>query len=196
MGMPFFHRLVRRLRRLRDEESGVVAVETMMVTPMLIVGLFMSYEFFDLYQQQSLREKATYTVADALSRETAIVDDTYIDNLKTTFDMMVRARGETQLRVSVVRFHAAAGGSHELRWSEVRGTGPMQALTQPDLATASEVFPMMINGQDMILVESEGVHVPTLARAIIPDQQLDTRMFMTLRFASQLCFEGVCTPVS
>lgn len=196
MGMSLFPRLVRRLRRLRDEESGVVAVETMIVTPMLILGLFMSYEFFYLYQQQSLREKATYTVADALSRETAIVDDTYIDNIKTTFDMIVRARGDTQLRISVVRFHAAGGGSYELRWSEVRGTGPMDALTQAELANASEVFPFMINGQDLILVESEGVHVPTLARAIIPDQRLNTRMFMTLRFASQLCFEGVCTPVS
>lgn len=196
MGIPLLHRLARRMRRLRDEESGVVAVETMMITPFLIVGLFMSYEFFDLYQQQSLREKATYTVADALSRETAIVDDTYIDNIKTTFDMIVRARGDTQLRISVVRFHASAGGSYELRWSEVRGDGPMQALTQAGLVNAAEVFPFMINGQDLILVESEGVHVPTLARAIIPDQQLNTRMFMTLRFASQLCFEGVCTPVS
>lgn len=191
-----FRPLLRALRRRFGNEDGVIAVETVVITPFLLMGLFLSYEYYDVYRQRSLIEKATYTVTDALSRENAVVDDTYIDNLKTTFDMMVGTRNPTQLRVSVVRFHAASGGSHELRWSEVRGTGELIPLTQAHMDELGPSLPIMINGQDLIVVESTGIHSPILTNGLLDDLRMESRMFMTLRFASQLCFVGVCTPTS
>ena len=191
-----FRPLLRALRRRFGNEDGVIAVETVVITPFLLMGLLFSFEYYDMFRQQSLMEKATYTVTDALSRENGVIDDTYIDNLKTTFDMMVGARNPTQLRVSVVHFHAAAGGSYELRWSEVRGTGELIPLTQAHMDELGPSLPIMINGQDLILVESTNLHRPLVTNGLVSDQQMNSRMFMTLRFASQLCFVGVCTPTS
>jgi hypothetical protein len=190
-------RLARLLRHFRRDERGVIAIETVVITPLLLSGLLFSFAFYDVHLQQSVRDKATYTMTDALSRETGVIDDTYIDNLKTVFDMLAGNRGPTQMRVSVVRFHDMPGNqSYELRWSEVRGTGPLAALTQDEVTADADRLPLMVGGQDLILVETRGDYVPLVATDWVNGIVIETRMFMTLRFASQLCFEGVCTPVS
>ncbi len=189
------HRLARLVRLFRRDERGVIAVETVVVTPMLLSGLLFSFVFYDVHLQQSVRDKASYTMTDALSRETAVIDDTYIDNLKTTFDMISGARSPVQMRVSVIRFHDIPGHPwFELRWSEVRGSGALFPLTQQEVSEDTGRLPLMVGGQDLILVETRSPYVPVLATRWLNDIVLETRMFMTLRFASQLCFEGVCAP--
>jgi len=185
------------LRRFLREQCGTVAVETVIVAPLLIVGLIYSYEYFDMYRAQSVRDKATYTMADILSRETAVVDDTYIDNAKSLFDSITDDRSANQLRISVIRYHfdpASGVDEFELRWSETRGSGVLAPLTDNDVRDAHEVFPTMVNGQDLIFVENFATYQPVVTNGLLSDVSLDTRMFMTLRFASQLCFVGTCTP--
>ena len=159
--------LARLARRLRRDEHGTVAVETVLIAPLLILGLFFSYEAYGLFRQQSLREKATYTVADILSRETAIVDDTYIDNVKRVFDMM-SGTADSQLRISVVRYRndpSQGIDEFDLRWSEVRGTGTMTALTDSVVRNAHDTFPIMDDGERAL-----GRAAAEIARAHLPDQ--------------------------
>jgi hypothetical protein len=193
-------RLARRLRRFHRDERGVVAMETVIITPFLVAGLLFALGFYDFYLQKNVRDKATYTMTDALSRETSVIDETYIDNLKTTFDMIAGSRSPSQMRISVIRFHKTNNNKDwfELRWSEVRGSGALSPLTQADIDTVEEAarLPLMVGGQDLILVETSGRHVPIFASEFIDNLQLNTRMFMTPRFASQLCFTGVCVPAS
>lgn len=190
-------RLARVLRRFHRDERGVIALETIVLTPLLVTALLFAFAFYDFHLQQSVREKTTYTVTDALSRETDVIDDAYIDNLKTTFDMIAGTRSPTQMRVSVIRFHDTANTDwFELRWSEVRGAGSLSPLTQAEMESEAARLPIMIGGQDLILVETRGQHVPLMTNGLIGEVTLATRMFMTLRFASQLCFTGVCTPAT
>ena len=188
--------IARRLRGLRRDEHGTVAVETVIIAPLLILGLFFSYEAYGLFRQQSLREKATYTVADILSRETAVVTDTYIDNVKRVFDMMSGTTG-SQLRVSVVRYRndpSQGIDQFDLRWSEVRGSGPMTALTDMEVRDAHDIFPIMEDGEEIIFVESGGTFTSPVSTGYINAEPLATRMFMIPRFAPQVCFTGVCVP--
>ncbi len=188
--------LARLARRLRRDERGTVAVETVLIAPLLILGLFFSYEAYGLVRQQSLREKATYTVADILSRETAIVDDTYIDNVKRVFDMM-SGTADSQLRVSVVRYRndpSQGIDEFDLRWSEVRGTGPMTALTDTAVRSAHDTFPIMEDGEEIIYVESRGTFTSPVSTGYFDESLLTTRMFVIPRFAPQICFTGVCVP--
>ena len=73
--------------------------------PFLFGLLVLSYEFFNMFCYKSVREKATYTVADMLSRETNVVDATYIDNTKLLFDTMTGYGSDNQIRTSVVRYY-------------------------------------------------------------------------------------------
>lgn len=188
--------LARLARRLRRDERGTVAVETVLIAPLLILGLFFSYEAYGLVRQQSLREKATYTVADILSRETAIVDDTYIDNVKRVFGMM-SGTADSQLRISVVRYRndpSQGIDEFDLRWSEVRGTGPMTALTDTAVRSAHDTFPIMEDGEEIIYVESRGTFTSPVSTGYFDESLLTTRMFVIPRFAPQICFTGVCVP--
>lgn len=187
----------RALRRFRKSEQGTVTLETVIMLPFLFGLLIFGYQFFDMFHFKSVREKATYTIADMLSRETSIVDATYIDNTKVLFDTITGDNGNNQIRTSVVRFHdrdAPEVDEIELRWSEVRGTGDLQGLSPDDVRTAFDVFPTMTDGQDLIMVETRSIYDANLPFGVAKDTPITTNMFMTLRFASQLCFTGVCTP--
>jgi hypothetical protein len=186
------------LRRLHRDERGTVAVETVLIAPLLILGLFLSYEAYGLLRQQSLREKATYTVADILSRETAVVTDTYIDNVKRVFDMM-SGNSNAQLRISVVRYRRSVSqgiDEFDLRWSEVRGAGTMQPLRDADVRKADATFPRMTDGEEIIFVESRGPYVSPVSTGHFDATTLRTQMFVIPRFAPQICFTGVCVPAT
>jgi len=194
--MQWMQRIKRFARRFHREERGIVAVEAVIIAPLLIVGLFFSYEAYGLFRQQSQREKATYTVADILSRETAVVTDTYIDNIKRVFDMMA-GTDDAQLRISVVRYHKNAGegiDEFDLRWSEVRGSGPLTPLTDAQVRKAHDTFPIMKDGEDLIYVESRGNYTSPVTTGYFNENLLETRMFVIPRFVPQVCFTGICVP--
>jgi hypothetical protein len=184
------------LRRFWHQQSGTAAMETIVMFPFLFMGLTFSYEYFDLFRYQSVREKATYTVADMLSRETSVVSPTYMDNLKSLFDLMTNDTGDNQVRVTVVRYHSDPDNSideFELRWSEVRGSGSLGPLAAADVLKAHDTLPKMINGQEIILVETISEYDPTITTGLSGGTEVKTRMFVPLRFAAQLCYEGICS---
>ncbi len=51
----------------------------------------------------------------------------------------------------------------------------------------------MIDGQEIILVETLSEYDPVVTTGLSAGTEIKTRMFVPLRFAAQLCYEGVCT---
>ena len=45
------------LRRFWKQECGTAAMETVVMFPFLFMGLTFSYEYFDMFRYQSVREK-------------------------------------------------------------------------------------------------------------------------------------------
>ncbi|MEQ8915415.1 MAG: pilus assembly protein [Roseovarius sp.] len=181
-----------------SDERGTAALETVIMAPFLTIGLFFSYEAYGAYRQQSLTDKATYTIADILSREqnnSSPIDDTYIDNAKTLFNDLTRS-DIGQLRITVVRRHLDPDNNvdfFELRWSELRGQGAFEEMTQEMVENADDFFPAMLNGQEMILVESRSLYRPSVTLGgVFREFPIEARMFMTLRFAPQLCHIDIC----
>ena len=104
--------------------------------------------------------------------------------------------GTNQVRVTVVRYHLDAANNideFELRWSEVRGSGDLNPLSADDVRNAHATLPQMIDGQEIILVETSSEYDPVFSTGFTDGTNIKTRMFVPLRFAAQLCFEGVCT---
>jgi hypothetical protein len=125
-----------------------------------------------------------------------VVDDNYIDNVKRVFDMM-SGTSDTQLRLSVVRYRndpRQGIDAFDLRWSELRGEGPMTTLTVDDVRNAHDIFPIMQDGEEIILVESRGSFASAVTTGYFNENLLTTRMFVIPRFAPQICFTGVCVP--
>lgn len=183
-------RLKYLLQRFRDETRGSFTVESVIALPLLFWTIAATFEFFEVHRYKSVREKATYTIADMISREQAVIDDTYIDNTKVLFDSIVTDTGTNQLRVSIIRYDAN-DDVYKVFWSEVRGQGPMFALEDADIAQSQDQFPTMEDGEDVIVVESVS-NYDSLFDLVLKDTiRIETRVFTSIRFASQIHFAGV-----
>lgn len=176
------------LTSFRDDERGSFMVESVIAFPLLFWTICATYEFFEVHRYKSVREKATYTVADLLSREQLTVNDTYIDNVKILFDEISNDAGNNQIRVTVVRYDGD-DDTYDVEWSEVRGTGRMTVLTDADTATQHARFPVLSNGEEVIVVESVSEYDSLFGLVFSEKINIDTRVFTSIRFAPQLCFE-------
>jgi hypothetical protein len=87
----------------------------------------------------------------------------------------------------VIRY-LAGEDVHEVSWSEVRGTGPMDALRDPDVADAHDDMPVMPDGEEVILVETRSTYDPLFDLGLFDEIPMQTRIFTSLRFAPQLSF--------
>jgi hypothetical protein len=175
--------------KLRDETCGAITVEAMITLPLLFLVLMATYEFFEVHRFKSIREKATYTIADLLSRETdapGYVDDTYLDNTLRLFDDISNDNGINQLRISVIRF-SSGSNDYEIRWSKIRGTGNMVELTTPDVEGATDL-PNMTGGEELILVEGRSIYLPIFNMGFGSSIPISTRTFTSLRTLTKLCF--------
>ena len=179
----------RVIRRFCGERDGSVMVETVICLPLLVLGLVATWEFYEVHRYKSAREKATYTIADMISREVPGITDTYIDNAMKLFDGITNDDGVNQIRVSVVRYDLAQD-EYYIRWSETRGTGSYSDLVDADVESAHATLPLLGDGEDLILVESESDYKPTFKVGLGNGVTIQTRIFTKPRFNGQVCYEG------
>ncbi|KRS18831.1 TadE/TadG family type IV pilus assembly protein [Roseovarius indicus] len=176
------------LKTFRDDERGSFMVESVIAFPLLFWTLCATYEFFEVHRYKSVRIKATYTVADLLSREQSVVNETYMDNVKILFDEISNDAGNNQVRVTIVRYDAD-DDQYDVAWSKVRGTGRMRELRSADTASQHDRLPVMNDGEEVIVVESVSEYDSLFGLVFSEKINIDTRVFTSLRFAPQLCFE-------
>lgn len=184
----YIARLRTRLDQFRNETRGTVTVEMVITLPLLFWMLWATYEFFEIHRYQSARDKATYTVADMLSREQDVVTDTYIDNAKVLFDQIANDDGVNQIRVSVIEFDEK-NNSYDAVWSEVRGQGKLAPFAEGAIGDGHSTLPKMRNAEQLILVEARTVYEPMLDLVFDDTIPMESRVFTSLRFSPQLCFD-------
>ena len=86
----------------KTEETGSTTVEFMIAMPLVVFWFAGTYTFFDAYSEWTRSVKATYTVADILSRQTEI-DDDYIDDMNALFaSIMGESSNKTYLVISSI----------------------------------------------------------------------------------------------
>lgn len=185
-------RIKAALSRFRSATDGVMTIEMVICLPFLFWMITTSYELYEVHRYKAARVKATYTVADMLSREMLPVNDTYVDGAKSLFDDQTLDHGQNQVRMSVVMFNSD-DNEYSVRWSEVRGTGPMAKLADADVATAHDELPILQGGEELIIVESTSVYTPIFVYpGLNNDYTVNTKVFTGIRFAPQLCWEVEC----
>jgi len=183
MSMP--KRLLTRLRSYARDEGGSATVEAAIAFPILMWLFVVTFALFDLYQFKSAREKATYTLADMISRETIPIDQTYLDNALALFNDMTG--GSNQLRVSVV-YYSADYDRYWKKWSKTVGTGDMASYKDKDLGTKHDWFPVMVDAEQLVVVESKASYDSPFNVGFTP-KTVETYAFTRPRFAPQVCFD-------
>ncbi|WP_324753705.1 pilus assembly protein [Roseovarius sp. Pro17] len=173
------------LSKFRNDERGSVALEAMLTLPLLIWAVGATYELFEVQRYSSARDKASYTVADMISREMIAITPIYMNNAKTVFDTISNDDGENSLRVSVIKYDVDED-EYFVKWSEVRGPSLLIALTTADVKTAHDTLPIMGDGEELIIVDSLGDYSPMFDVGISKGLQIATHVFTSPRFAPQI----------
>lgn len=189
------HRIVSCLlapvRRFRDETSGTVAIEAVILLPVLFWAYLAMFSYFDMLRQQSLNQKASYTIADMLSREMSEINDQYITNAHTLFSTMIRSDDTTALRISILEWNADRN-RFDIQWTKARG--PADPMTAEFAGKLTERLPVMPSGEQIILVETwTDYRIPF--RIGMDDFNMNTFTFTRIRFGAHLCFSNNPDPV-
>lgn len=166
------------LRFARDTH-GSITVEFVLMAPMMFWAVMASYVYFDGYRQSALNLKAAYTVSDLISRETAAINNDYIDSMYNVLELMVRPDSTMKMRISVVRYDQA-DDRYYVDWSKARGYTTVR--TDDNVMDIKTKLPVMPDGERVILVETDNTYVP-LFNVGLGDKELDNFVFTRPRFA-------------
>lgn len=180
---------LKRLSLLRAQfarrEDGAIAIETMIMLPLMFWAYLALFSTFDAYRQYSMHQKAAYTISDMISRETVSIDDNYMDGALALFDALTRDPQESTLRVSVVSYNEneEAGGGMSLLWSQTRGGfTSAQVSAVPDWQAE---LPSMIHNEQIIVVETWAKYDPPF-RTGIGEREISNFIFTRPRYAPQV----------
>jgi hypothetical protein len=188
-----FTQFKRSIAAFGRDEKGNVTVEAMIVFPTLLVLFAVSWVYFDVMRQQSINQKANYTISDIVSRETEIINEGYIDNARKLLHHLTKSQGDdADLRISVIQYNHngnSNNGSYDLVWSKARGDwAPLQ---QASLAVYQPRLPILASGDQTIIVETRDWYIPTFQPIGLDSFDISTYSFTRPRFAPQVIFEGI-----
>ena len=124
-------------RRFYGDERGSMAIELVLVVPILVWVLLSTFVYFDAFRVKTNSVRATITLAEMFSRED-VVDDSFIDISREVLRMLTFEEANPDLRVTVYEYDPDPdAGEFRVVWSEHRGME--QALTDDDLSELQAV---------------------------------------------------------
>lgn len=144
-------RLSDYLRRFRDEEDGSMAIELVLVTPILVWALLSTYVYFDVYRVEANSNRASLVLAEMFSREEVPITATYLNSARAVLRVLTYEEANPDFRVTVYRYRSS-DTSYRRVWSRNRGMGGN--LRNSDLVKLEGSLPKMNTIDHAILVET------------------------------------------
>ena len=177
-------RLHRGLRGFARDSSGSIAVEAVVMLPIMLWVFLASFVYFDAFRQSAVNLKAANTIGDMLSRETAGVNDDYISSMHSLMTFLTKKDADPALRISVAMWDEE-DNMYRLDWSEGRGNRP--GMTESELNAIRDRLPILPDNERIILVETWSTYKPAFNVGLKQDE-LYNRIFTSPRFAPQVAW--------
>jgi hypothetical protein len=142
----------RLLRRFRDEERGSIAVETILIIPMIFWVYLTMFSIFDSYRQHSINQKAAYTIGDIISRETTPIDAAYLNGSRELLAYLTaNGKNNVAIRVTSVKYDADQE-EYKRDWSKKNGWMPV--LSNNAVKALKDDLPVMPHNERVMVVET------------------------------------------
>lgn len=156
-------------KRFRRDEDGTITMEFAIVAPLMIFTVIIGFELFEAFYSASRASKATYTIADIMSRQVE-VDDDYVSELHLVLDALLPWLNEGKsLRITSIKFNEGDpldddDDAYEVIWSKhsdvdnqmnvtLELTGSMLTHTE-----YQELLPTIADGDSVLLIETTIPH--------------------------------------
>lgn len=173
---------------LRDT-SAAVSMEAVVIFPILTWAWIGTFSFFDAYRVYNTSIKATFTVADLLSRQTSTVYGYDIEGMARMLDTMIRDTDGVEMRVTQILRDTE--GNYRVDWSH--GTGTQAQLFTAGLDAMNDRLPDMANGERVVLVESFIDYEPAF-NVGLNDLTFENFTLTRPRFAGQVPYDPEMDP--
>lgn len=184
--MTFLNSIWSRVGTFRKSDEGSVAIETMLMVPIMAWAMLATLTFFDAYRNEAIAYKAGLTIADMISREADSIDDDYIDGARELLTFLASDDPEPDLRITAFTWNNNQQ-KYARRWSKERG--PRSPLKTSDLASMTGILPEMAHGERAILVETWTDYTPPWDVGLSA-RTMATYNVISPRFVTQICFSN------
>ncbi|SOC10729.1 hypothetical protein SAMN05877809_105165 [Rhodobacter sp. JA431] len=186
--------MIKFFRKFRQREEGSVAIEGLF-GGLLVLGWFViAFQFYEAFRMRSQALRASYTIADMVSRERDSIGPNYVSGLKQIFDFISFAPNEnyTWLRLSIITCGAttsdlrACDGTNKqftLEKSYTAASG-VAIHTQSSINAEADRIPMMAAGDTAVVLETSYTFFPIFSigdKALKLDGQNWTRQGLSSR---------------
>lgn len=161
-----------RARKFRSETDGSMSVETVLIFPLLLWFYLSTFTYFDAYRAQSTNIKATYTIADAISRELNGVDAAYLKTMHELLHFLNNSAHNMRMRVTVFTRDPDDDNKLVLRWSCRYGNGGAGFLkhTQTTLEGMDALIPPSPKPDELVMVETFIDYAPPFSARLFDDE--------------------------
>lgn len=180
-----------QLARLRRDERGSVAVETIFMVPLLVWALLATTSYFHAYRSEALADRAASTLADMVSRETEFITPSYLNGMRGMLQFLTLAPTTPDFRLTAFTWDED-DSRYEVRWSRQRGSQITYNTTR--LQDVAHKLPILLDDEVAILVETWTPYSPKFTYSLydLGLRDFDFRNFIVVqpRFATQVCFNG------
>ncbi|SFR43660.1 Flp pilus assembly protein TadG [Yoonia tamlensis] len=180
------------VRNFHQDESGVIAIELLLVVPILVWALLSTLVYFDAFKAQSISTRMSMTLADMFSRETD-VDWTFINGAYDLLDALSHSASAPDLRVTVYSYDEA-NDQYSREWSRNKGSY-YSNHTNATLRAESDRLPILADGDRALLVETHTEYSAPFSIGIGPflqtdldDFTFDTFTTIRPRYTESVCF--------
>ncbi len=148
----------RRVKTFGRDDSGTVLTEFVMIFPILIWAWIGMFFYWDIYRAVNLAQKASFTIADNLSRDEGVLDAAYINGVNELFAYLADTDQEVRMRVTSVGWNRTTQ-KHEVSWS-YSPHGKMTPHTNASLAFVANRIPTLVDYETVILLETSVDYAP------------------------------------
>lgn len=180
-------RLRQALKRFRSEDHGSVVAEAVIALPIMIWAYMGLYVYWDAFRAVNLAQKASYTLADYISRERGTLSTVEINGLASVFQYMMDSDQTTRIRITSLYWNPD-NNRFEVYWS-LSPNNTMTPLTTTTLQVVKDRIPAMADGDSAILLETEATYSAAF-NVGIDDQVFKNFIVTRPRFLTRICLTG------
>ena len=171
------------LKRFSRDETGGLAIETVVILPVLFWSYLSMFAIFDAYRQHAINTKAAYTIGDMVSRETTPLDSNYMTGVREMLAYLtVNDTSDVSVRITSVRYDADSN-NYERDWSEEKGWN--SRLTTTQVKALKDALPVMPDNERVIVVETFVKYDPPFKTGLQP-REIKNFVFTRPRYAPQV----------
>ncbi len=177
----------------KSEERGSIAVEAVVILPMMFWTYLALFSTFHSYRAYSINQKAAYTVGDMISRETNAIDDQYMIGAHDLLSYLTNtANSKAAVRVTQVQWDEDSG-VYQREWSTAQGYKPSASSAQ--VAGWHDQLPIMPDGERIVVVETFVQYDPPFNTGL-EQREVRNFVFTKPRYAPQVVYSGTNGSVS